>query len=31
LPVIGIVNSREDRVLRAIQFAHIFALSRVIP
>jgi len=25
LPVIGIINSREDRVLRAIQFAHILA------
>jgi len=34
LPVIGIVNSREDRVLRALQFAHIFAkeitLSKII-
>ncbi|GAI94319.1 unnamed protein product, partial [marine sediment metagenome] len=25
LPVIGIINSREDRALRAIQFAHILA------
>jgi len=25
LPVIGIINSREDRTLRAIQFAHILA------
>ena len=34
LPVIGIINSREDRALRAIQFAHILAkeiiLSKII-
>jgi len=34
LPVIGIINSREDRVLRSIQFAHILAeeviLSKII-
>jgi poly-gamma-glutamate synthase PgsB/CapB len=34
LPVVGIINSREDRALRAIQFAHIFAkeitLSKII-
>lgn len=34
LPVIGIVNSREDRALRAIQFAYILAkeiiLSKII-
>jgi len=34
LPVMGIVNSREDRALRAIQFAHILAkeitLSKII-
>jgi len=33
-PVIGIINSREDRALRAIQFAHILAkeiiLSKII-
>ncbi|MBA7636109.1 Capsule biosynthesis protein CapB [subsurface metagenome] len=34
LPVIGIINSREDRALRAIQFSHILAkeiiLSKII-
>jgi poly-gamma-glutamate synthase PgsB/CapB len=34
LPAIGIINSREDRALRAIQFAHILAreiiLSKII-
>ena len=34
LPVMGIINSREDRALRAIQFAHILAkeitLSKII-
>jgi hypothetical protein len=34
LPVIGIINSREDRALRATQFAHILAkeiiLSKII-
>lgn len=34
LPVVGIINSREDRALRAIQFAHILAkeitLSKII-
>jgi len=34
LPAIGIINSREDRVLRTIQFAHILAkeiiLSKII-
>ena len=34
LPLIGIINSREDRALRAIQFAHILAkeiiLSKII-
>jgi len=34
LPVIGIINSREDRALRAIQFTHILAkeiiLSKII-
>ena len=34
LPIIGIINNREDRALRAIQFAHILAkeiiLSKII-
>jgi len=34
LPIIGIINSRKDRALRAIQFAHILAeeisLSKII-
>lgn len=34
LPPVGIINNREDRVLRALQFAHIFAkeiiLSKII-
>jgi len=34
LPTIGIINNREDRVLRALQFAHILAkeiiLSKII-